>query len=87
MMQRKKEVLVIKNIPITDITVNWKVYDTSRLTAYSVEGMNLVPVWKSRDLLYCLTDMKETDGTLFVGGHKGKLSNLGAESGLVMWFE
>ena len=83
----KKEILAIKNIPVVDFLLNWKVYNESNLTAYSIEGTSLVPTWKTRKIKYCLTDMQERDGTLFIAAHKGKVSNIGKESGLVMWFE
>lgn len=81
-----KEIVAIKNIPLIEHMVNFKVFTKSRLIAYRIEGTSLVPAWTTRDIEYCLTDMKAAGQSLFLAAHKGKISNIGKKSGLIMWF-
>ncbi|MBU2498464.1 MAG: VCBS repeat-containing protein [Proteobacteria bacterium] len=83
----KKEVLLIDNIPLVDHLVTFRVMVESRLAAYRVEGASLVPKWKTREIPYCLMDMQVEGRTLFLAAQKGSISNIGAGSGRIMWFE
>jgi len=82
-----KEILAIKNIPLIKHLLNFKVYTKSRLIAYRIEGTSLFPAWATGEIDYCLTDMQAEGRTLFLAAHKGKVLNIGKESGLIMWFE
>jgi hypothetical protein len=82
-----KEILAIKNIPMIKHLLNFKVYTKSRLIAYRIEGTSLFPAWTTRDIDWCLTDMQADGQTIFLAAQKGKISNIGKGSGLIMWFE
>ena len=83
----KREVIVIKNIPLVENVLHFKVYTKSLLIVYRVEGQRLSPAWTTGDIDWCLTDMQAQGQTLFLAAQKGKISNIGKGSGQIMWFE
>jgi len=83
----KGEILAIKNIPLIEHVVNFKVYTKSLLIVYRVEGQRLSPAWTTMDIDWCLTDMQVQGQTLFLAAQKGKISNVGKGSSQIMWFE
>jgi len=83
----KREILAIKNIPLVEHVLHFKVYTKSLLIAYRVEGTSLSPAWTTGDIDWCLTDMQVQGRTLFLAAQKGKISNIGKESSQIMWFE
>jgi len=84
----KREILAIKNIPLIEHVVNFKVYTKSLLIVYRIEeGQRLSPAWTTGDIDWCLTDMQAQDQTLFLAAQKGKVSNIGKGSSQIMWFE
>jgi len=82
-----KEILAIKNIPLVEHLLHFKVFTKSHLIAYRVEGTSLFPAWTTGDIDYCLTDMQAEGRTLFLAAQKAKMSNIHKGSGLIMWFE
>ena len=82
----KNEVLAVKSTSMLKY-LNILIYIKSKLTAYSIQGMELVPAWTTRNISYCITDMQARGGTLYLAGQKGRWSELGKGSGAVMWFE
>ncbi len=83
----KKEILAIKNIPLIEHTLDFKVYTKSNLIAYRVEGTSLFPAWTTRDIDYCLMDTQMEGSTLFLAAQKAKMTAFTKGSGLIMWFE
>ncbi|RLB30726.1 MAG: hypothetical protein DRG87_04320 [Deltaproteobacteria bacterium] len=83
----RRDVVAIENIPMVGKLLNFKVYVKSRLLAYRVEGTSLSPAWTTGEIDYCVTDMQVEEQSLFLAAHKGKVSNIGKKSGLIMWFE
>jgi len=83
----RRDVVALENIPIIGKLLNFKVYVKSRLIAYRVEGTALSPAWSTGEIDYCVTDMQPDGQALFIAAHKGKISNIGKESGVIMWFE
>ena len=83
----KKEILVVKNIPLVEHMADFKVYDKSSLVGYRIEGTDLSPAWETRDTDYCLVGMEGYGQTLFLAGQKAKIINIKKGSGLVMWFD
>ena len=83
----KREILAIKNIPLVEHVVNFKVYTKSNLIAYRVEGTRLSPAWTTSDIDWCVTDMQVEGQTLFIAAQKGKVANIGKGSSQIMWFE
>jgi len=82
-----REILAIKNIPLVEHLLDFKVFTKSNLIAYRVEGTSLFPAWTTGDIDYCLTDMQAEGRVLFLAAQKGKMTNIGKGSGLIMWFE
>ena len=83
----KKEVLAIKNIPIVEHLLGFKVYTKSQLMAYSIEGTELFPAWATGDIGYCLTGMQADGQAIYLAAQKGRITNVGKGSGCIMWFE
>jgi hypothetical protein len=83
----KREILAIKNIPLVEHVLHFKVYTKSLLIVYRIEGQRLSPAWTTGDIDWCLTDMQVQSQTLFLAAQKGKIANVGKESGQIMWFE
>jgi hypothetical protein len=82
-----RDVLAIENIPIIKHLLDFKIYTRSRLIGYRTQGTALMPGWTTDEIDYCVTDMQADDHILFLAAHKGKVSNIGKETGLIMWFE
>jgi hypothetical protein len=82
-----REILAIKNIPLIEHVLNFKIFTRSNLIAYRIEGTSLFPAWITGDIDWCLTDMQAQGQTLFLAAQKGKMSNIGKESSQIMWFE
>jgi hypothetical protein len=83
----RRDVVAIENIPMIGKLLNFKVYVKSQLIAYRVEGITLSPAGTTGEIDYCVTDMQSDGQSLFLAAHKGKVSNIGKKSGLIMWFE
>ena len=84
----KREILTIKNIPLVEHLLHFKVYTKSLLIVYRIEeGQRLSPAWTTGDIDWCLTDMQAQGQTLFLAAQKGKVSNIGKGSSRIMWFE
>jgi len=84
----RHEVLAVKNIPMIKHAEEMRVYKKAKLTAFTIEGVNLVPAWTTRELSYCLTDIQAEGGTLYVAAQKGKVIEVFAkEYGYIMWFK
>ena len=84
----KREILAIKNIPLVEHVVNFKVYKKSLLIVYRIEeGQRLSLAWTTGDIDWCLTDIQAQGQTLFLAAQKGKLTNIGKGSSQIMWFE
>jgi hypothetical protein len=83
----KREILAIKNIPLVEHVLRFKVYTKSLLIVYRIEGQRLSPAWTTGDIDWCLTDMQAQGQTLFLAAQKGKVSNVGKGSSQIMWFE
>jgi len=83
----RRDVVALENIPIIGKLLNFKVYVKSRLIAYRAEDTALSPAWNTGEIDYCITDMQSDGQSLFLAAHKGKISNIGKKSGLIMWFE
>ena len=83
----KKEILAIKNISPVKLLQNLRVYTKSNLIAYRIEDSSLFPVWRTRDIDWCLTDMQVQGQSLFLAAQKGKWSHVGKGSSQIMWFE
>ena len=84
----KREILAIKNIPLVEHVVNFKVYTKSLLIVYRIEeGQRLSPAWTTGDIDWCLTDMQAQGQTLFLAAQKGKVITITKGSGCIMWFE
>ena len=84
----RQEVLAVENIPIIKHADELRVYKKAKLTAFTIEGANLVPAWTTRELSYCITDIQAEGGTLYVAAQKGKVIEVFAkEYGYIMWFK
>jgi len=83
----RRDVVAIENIPMIEKLLNFKVYVKSEVIAYRIEGTALSPAWSAGEIDYCVTDMQSDSRALFLAAHKGKISNIGKESGIIMWFE
>ena len=83
----KQEILAIKNIPLVEHVLNFKVYTKSQLIVYRTEGQRFSPAWTTMDIEWCLTDMQAQGQTLFLAAQKGKLTNVGKGSSQIMWFD
>jgi len=83
----KREILAIKNIPLVEHMLHFKVYTKSLLIVYRVEGQRFSPAWTTGDIHWCVTDMQVQGQTLFLAAQKGKISNVGKGSSQIMWFE
>ena len=83
-----REILTIKNIPLVEHVRHFKVYTKSFLIVYRIEeDQRFSPAWTTGDIDWCVTDMQVHGQTLFLAAQKGKVSNVGKESGQIMWFE
>jgi len=83
----KKEILVIKNIPVTELLQDFISYPTSRLLAYRMEGSGLALAWTSREIPFCSMDMALDGKALFLAAAKAKTTNVGGNTSRLLWFE
>jgi len=83
----RKDVVASENIPMIEKLLNFKVYVKSQVIAYRIEGTTLSPAWSAGEIDYCVTDMQSDSQALFLAAHRGKVSNIGKKSGVIMWFE
>jgi hypothetical protein len=83
----EREVVTLANKSIIKHTQHFKVYTKSRLIAYERQGLALSPGWETAEIDYCITELQVHGQALFLAAHKGKVSNIGKESGMIMWFE
>ncbi len=84
----RHEVLAVKNIPIVKHADEMRIYKKAKLTAFTIEGANLVPAWTTRELSYCITDIQAEGGTLYIAAQKGRiLEAFTKEYGYIMWFK
>ncbi len=81
------EVLAIKNIPLIEHVLDFKVFTEANLIAYRIDGKDLVPAWMTGDIKYCLTDMQAEGRTLFLAAQKGRISDFSKGSSHIMWFD
>ncbi len=81
------EILAIKNIPMVEHLLHFKVYRKSSLIAYRIEGRNISRAWQTRDINHCITDMQADAGRLFLAAQKGKIEKITRGSGSILWFE
>lgn len=84
---RKKEVLVVENILMSQYTRIMKIVEKSNLVAYAVEPDRLAPIWKTSTFGYCITDMQTDGKSLFLAAQRGKMGTFGEGSGSIFWFE
>jgi hypothetical protein len=83
----RRDVVALENTPMIEKLLNFKVYVKSQVVGYRIEGTALSPAWGAGEIDYCVTDMQSDSRALFLAAHKGKISNIGKESGVIMWFE
>lgn len=83
----EKEILAIKNIPMTEATMDFRIFKKAKLIAYKLEGAKLVQSWSTGNISYCLTDIQAEGDTIFLAASKDKITNIGKGTGRVMWFE
>jgi len=82
-----EEILAVQNIPLIEHTRDFRVYTKSRLIAYERQDSGFVPRWATGTIEYCIADVQVYGQTLFVAAHKGKVLNIGKETGCIMWVE
>ena len=81
------EVIAARNIPISEQFIEYLVYIKSTITAYSLEGSRLVESWSSREIPYCLTDLKVHNGIIYISAEEGRIEKMTQGAGRIMWFE
>jgi hypothetical protein len=52
-----------------------------------MEGGRLVSAWKTREIPYCLTDLKVHDGTIYISAEEAKFDKITEGSGRILWFD
>ncbi len=82
-----REVIAAKNIPNIAVIQRMRIYRTSRLIAYKVEGSTLEQAWTTREIQYAIADLQQQDGTIYIAAHEGQYSNISAGKSRIMWFE
>jgi hypothetical protein len=83
----KREVVTLSNTPLIKHTQDLKLYTKSRLIAYERQGSEFLPGWITGEIDYCITELQVYRQGLFLAAHKGKISNIGKKSGVIMLFE
>lgn len=83
----EREVVALANKSIIKHTQEFKVYTKSSLIAYERQGLALSPGWETAEIDYCITELQASGQALFLAAHKGKVLNIGKESGVIMWVE
>jgi hypothetical protein len=82
-----REVIVVSNIASLSILDRLKIYKTSKLIAYKVEGSTLEQAWVTQEIRYAMADIQQDKGTIYLVGQKGQYSKVSAGSSRIMWFE
>ncbi len=82
-----EEIVAVKNIPELDISEALRIYKKGHVTAFKIEKTQLVPIWTSKNIDQCITDIQTDGRTLFLATHKAQRSYLSKGSGKIMWFE
>ncbi|HDR17065.1 MAG TPA: VCBS repeat-containing protein [Desulfobacteraceae bacterium] len=81
------EVLAVRNIPVSERVIELLLYLKATITAYRMEGGKMVASWNTREIPYCLTDLKVYDGAIYISAEKGKVDKITEGSGRIMWFD
>jgi hypothetical protein len=81
------EVIASRNIAAFAMLDRQKIYKTSKLIAYKVEGLALERAWSTREIRYAMADIQKEGQAIYLGGHKGERSKMTVGSSRVMWFE
>jgi hypothetical protein len=83
----KYEVFVVRNIPVSERIIEFLLYFKATITGYRMEGGRLVSAWKTREIPYCLTDLKVHDGTIYISAEEAKFDKITEGSGRILWFD
>ncbi|MFO8090080.1 MAG: VCBS repeat-containing protein [Desulfatiglandaceae bacterium] len=81
------EVLAVRNIPVSERVIEFLLYLKATITGYRMEGGKLVSAWNTREIPYCLTDLKVYDGTIYISAEEGKFDKITEGSGRILWFD
>jgi hypothetical protein len=81
------EVLAVRNVPVSERVMEFLLYLKSKITGYRMEGGRLVTAWNTREIPYCLTDLKVYDGTIYLSAEEGKFDKITEGSGRILWFD
>lgn len=81
------EVIAPRNIAVFGISERLRLYKTSRLIAFRVDGLSLEQAWVTREIQYALTDLQKVGQTIYMVGQKGQYSKMSAGSSRILWFE
>jgi len=82
-----REVIVAWNIPNFSMLDQLKLYNTSKLLAYKVEGSTLQQGWITQEIRYAMADIQQVKDTIYVVGHEGQYSKISSGKSRIMWFE
>jgi hypothetical protein len=83
----KYEVLAVRNIPVSERVIEFLLYLKATITGYRMEGGRLVSAWNTREIPYCLTDLKVYGGTIYLSAEEGKFDKITEGSGRILWFD
>jgi hypothetical protein len=81
------EVIAARNIANVEMLNRLKLYKTSRLIAYRVEGLSLEQAWSTREIRYAISDLQKEGQAIYLAGQKGQYSKMSAGESRIMWFE
>lgn len=81
------EVVAARNIAAFGILERMRLYKSSRLIAYRVEGLSLEQAWSTREIRYAISDLQKEGQTIYLAGQKGQYSKMSAGESRIMWFE
>lgn len=81
------EVIAARNIPNFGLLEHLKIYKSSKLIAYRVQGLSLEQAWSTRELRYATADLQKEGRTVYLTGQKGEYAKFSAGSSRVLWFE
>jgi hypothetical protein len=82
-----EEIVAVKNVAEFELFEGLRLYTKGHVTAYKIEKTQLVPIWTSRNIDQCITDIQTDGRTLFLATHKAQRSYISKGSGKIMWFE
>ena len=82
-----REILAVKNSDLIPGVADFKVYTTSKLFAFRMDGGTLTPAWTTRELKYCLVDIQAHGSQLFLAAQKGRVLEVTKGSGYIFWFD